>query len=323
MSSQRTTRPPNNSTLVTQTRVRAECFGDFALWQQKVSGLVAGLPGFIDQEVIPPSPPAQPDWVIVQRFTSVDAARAWIASSERGQLIEESQPWLLGSDDVHIFQDGAEAAARASAPVSAVISTRVAPGQEEAFRAWQRRIAAVQARFQGFQGYKFEPPVPGVQDDWVVILRFDSQSHLEDWLNSPERLQLVEEAAALTTETHIRTIQTGFDSWFALGDGAAVSPPAWKQNLLVILALYPIAFLFGRWVGTPLLTGRGVPFAVSFFIGNVVGTLLLSLAVPQLSRAFAWWLNPTGRDPARINWAGAALIMLLYGVLMLIFVSLH
>lgn len=108
MSSQRTTHTPNGSTLVTQTRVRAECSGDFALWQQKVNDLVAGLPGFVGQEVLPPSPPAQPDWVIIQRFTSVDAARAWIGSEERGRLVEQAQPWLLGSDDVHIFQDGAQ-----------------------------------------------------------------------------------------------------------------------------------------------------------------------------------------------------------------------
>ena len=48
------------------------------------------------------------------------------------------------------------------APVSAVISTRVKPGQEAAYRLWEQRIAAAQAKSPGFQGYRFEPPVPGV-----------------------------------------------------------------------------------------------------------------------------------------------------------------
>ena len=68
------------------------------------------------------------------------------------------------------------------APVSAVISTRIKPGQEDAYREWGRTIAAAQAKSPGFQGYRFEPPVPGVQDDWLTILRFDSEANLQTWL---------------------------------------------------------------------------------------------------------------------------------------------
>ncbi len=92
--------------------------------------------------------------------------------------------------------------------------------------------------------------------------------------------------------------------------------------MLVVLVLYPVAFLFGRWIGTPFLIKRGVPFWLEFFIGNVVGTLLLSVIVPQVSRAFGWWLNPTGRNPVRINLGGAGLVLLLYGIFLLLFAQL-
>ena len=77
------------------------------------------------------------------------------------------------------------------APVSAVISTRVKPGQETAYRAWEQRIAAAQSKAPGFQGYRFEPPVPGVQEDWLAILRFDTEANLQAWLDSPERHKLL------------------------------------------------------------------------------------------------------------------------------------
>jgi hypothetical protein len=66
---------------------------------------------------------------------------------------------LVGQDDVHLVDDSQ--AGVLPAPASAVISTRIKPGQENAYRLWERKIAAAQARSPGFQGYRFEPPVPG------------------------------------------------------------------------------------------------------------------------------------------------------------------
>ena len=77
-----------------------------------------------------------------------------------------------------------------------MISTRIKPGQEAAYRQWEQRIAAAQARAPGFQGYRLEPPIPGVQDHWVVILRFDTDANLQAWLDSPERQKLLHEADA-------------------------------------------------------------------------------------------------------------------------------
>jgi hypothetical protein len=39
---------------------------------------------------------------------------------------------------------------------------------------------------------------------------------------------------------------------------------AWKQNMIVLLLLYPVVFLFGLWVQTPILIGKaGLPFLAS------------------------------------------------------------
>jgi uncharacterized protein len=256
--------------------------------------------------------------VILQRFTDVEAATAWLHSDERLHLVSAAQPMLAGPVDVHLVHD--TAAGVLPAPVSAVISIRIKPGQEGAYRKWEQRIAAAQAKAVGFQGYRFEPPVPGVQDDWLAILRFDSEPHLQAWLESPARLALLEEAAEFTEEVHARVVRTGFEQWFSGGGDRTAAPAVWKQNMVVLVLLYPIVFLFGLWVQTPLLTkAAGLPFWLTLFIGNIVSVLLLTVLVPRVSRWLDWWLNPARDRPAKVTLAGALLVSVLYAACMFIF----
>jgi antibiotic biosynthesis monooxygenase (ABM) superfamily enzyme len=204
--------------------------------------------------------------------------------------------------------------------VSAVISTRIKPGQEDAYRAWERRIAAAQLRARGFQGYRLEPPTPGVQDDWLAIVRFDSEANLQAWLDSPERRKLIEDADAFTEEFHARIARTGFDQWFSSAATGRVAIPAWKQNMIVVLMLYPIVFLFSTFVATPLLLNRlHLPFAIALFIGNVVSVVLLNYLVPWASNRFTWWLQPSSRTAGQIEISSTLLLIALYILMNLAF----
>ena len=92
-------------TIVTQTRIQSGKDAAFAEWQQRMSAAVAAQAGFVKETVIPPSPPAQIDWVILQRFASRGAAVTWLRSGERQRLVAEAQAILIGPDDVHLVTD--------------------------------------------------------------------------------------------------------------------------------------------------------------------------------------------------------------------------
>src|SRR5438067_1978800 len=79
-------------------------------------------------------------------------------------------------------------------------------------------------------------------------------ANLQAWLDSPERQRLREEAKPFTEEFHARIARSGFDQWFRLPSGTA--PAVWKQNMIVLLLLYPIVFLFSYFVQTPILLAR-------------------------------------------------------------------
>ncbi len=307
-------------TIVTQTCVRPERAEDFARWQGETSNFIANFPGFIEQRLTPPKPPLQVDWVILQRFSSLHAARAWLTSSERQTRIEGAAPMLVGRDDVHIVQDEAEGIK--PAPSSVMISTRVLPGKEAEYRIWERKIAAAQSKTPGLQGYRFESPVPGVQEDFVAILRFDSDANLQAWLDSPVRKKLIEEAAPLTQEFHTRMARIGFDQWFTEAAGPGSTPlPGWKMDMLVLLMLYPIVFIWSILVGFPLLGEKlGMSFAVSLFIGNIVSVGLTGFLVPWVAGHFGWWLNPASAQVAlKTHILGAAVILVLYAAMVFVF----
>ena len=93
-------------TIVTQTRVLPGFEEAFAVWQEQTSALIADRAHFLGQTLMRPSPPAQVDWVILQRFTSSEAAIGWLNSSERLERIRGAQSMLIGRDDVHLVRDG-------------------------------------------------------------------------------------------------------------------------------------------------------------------------------------------------------------------------
>jgi uncharacterized protein len=304
--------------IVTQTTVRPERAEDFARWQGETSSAIASFPGFIEQRLSPPNPPLQVDWVILQRFNAMEDAQRWLVSSERQMRIEGAAPMLIGRDDVHIVRD--DEGGIKPAPVSAVISTKVLPGKELEYRAWERRMSAAQTKAPGLQGYRFEPPVPGVQEDFVAILRFDSEANLQAWMDSPVRQKLVEEAAPLTEEFHTR-MATGFEQWFRdVGGPGSAAPPVWKMDFLVLLMLYPVVFIWSIFIGIPFLAAKfQMNFAIALFIGNIFSVGLTGFMVPWVANKFSWWLAPSANGVTKPNLLGTGIILALYAAMIIVF----
>ncbi|MCQ4118981.1 antibiotic biosynthesis monooxygenase [Rhodococcus tibetensis] len=297
--------------IIFQRRIDDASFDEYWRWELRSAEILSGRPGFIDQDVIPPSPPVQDDWVTVQRFSTLDDARTWLDSDDRTALVAEIKHAFIGNEDVHLLT-GEQTAAQAASSV--VISCRIDPEDESAFLDWQRRISAAEARFVGFRGHKVERPVRGVTEDWTIVLSFDTEDNLERWLNSAERAELLEQGAKFNQDLRVRRASYGFDFWFRGAKNVqSAEVPVARSNLLVLLVLYPLVVIWGHFVSAPLIEARGVPVAVALFIGNVVTTQILGWwAVPAAFKAFGWWMDPA-ISPSRRN-LGYAVMIALFGV---------
>jgi uncharacterized protein len=295
--------------LVIHRRVRDEGFGRFAEWQARVGGRLASWPGFLTQDVVPPSPPLHVDWTVIQRFNNAETAQAWLRSEDLARLLDEARWMFVGQEDMHLLPDGTP---QPHSTAAVMISYAVPREQEPAFLKWQSRIQAAEAKFPGFVRHKIERPLRGVHDDWLIVINFDSDAHLTAWLDSPERRALLEEGGRFGRDLRLHRTNYGFDFWFP--SSPVDRHRIFKNNLLILLVLYPIVFLWIRFVGLPL-EARGLPFWLSVFVGNVVSTQLIGWwLAPTAFKLFDWWLPSTAKRQRQV--AGYALLAVLYGLSM-------
>ncbi len=203
--------------------------------------------------------------------------------------------------------------------VTLVAAHRVSRGKEQEFQATVKRLMTAESRFAGFLGTEFIPPVPGVQDEWVTLIRFDSQEHLQAWFDSPERRELLKELDTSVDRLDVRQVGGSFGGWFAAPTGKGV--PNWRQAMAVLLMLYPAVMLITLLLG-PRLTDLGLSLAASVFVGNVVSVAALTWALmPAANRILRGWLSPDAGPSATI--AGTVALLAAYGVLLIGFSLAH
>ena len=306
---------PVTATVVIAQHVQPGKEQDYLGWQAEVNAQCRTFPGFEAAEAVPPVHGIQDDFVVVYRFDTVEHLSVWLRSEIRRSLLARGETLFTGEARQHVI-----AGVRPADMAGMVVSTRVKPGRENAYREWQDRIDAEAARFSGFLGNEVFAPVPGVQEDWVVVVRFDSAGHLKDWLQSDSRRRLIEQAADLWQETRVESFSGGFPGWFgpgADGFGRPIGPPNWKQAMSVLLVLYPTVMLLNLFL-SPLLAG--LPMALSMFLGNVVSVALLTwLLMSMVNRVFGFWLTPS---PSRSGWTeamGVGAMLLGYALSVIIF----
>jgi hypothetical protein len=309
------TETPNVVTAVTAVQVRQGEEGAFAGWLTEFNKIVSTFSGYVSAVVVPPVPPLQSDWVMVQRFQTIEELRAWLDSEARRSLLDKSASLLVDEGTTNVIQ-GSNTELSPQDMVTEIITVSVKPGMEEAYHDWVDRIRQVEAKFPGYQGLQLQPPIPGLQENWVSLLRFDTAEHLNAWLESDARRDALREVEPFIDKRE-QQVATAFSGWFTFGDAPGQAPPSWKQSMIVLLTLYPIVML-ELLLLNPLTQSLGM--AESTFIGNALSVAVTGfLLIPLALRAFEWWLLPRPNNSPRVEAAGIALIVVLYALSIAVF----
>lgn len=86
------------------------------------------------------------------------------------------------------------------AGITGIVWRRVTPGREAEAEDVMRKIMSLARGFEGYLGTEIFPPIPGVQDAYVVLYRFNRGSHLRQWLNSSLRQEMLRQIGDMLIE---------------------------------------------------------------------------------------------------------------------------
>ena len=180
---------------------------------------------------------------------------------------------------------------------SAVIEHIVSKDKQIAFRQWHQSLVH---NIQKAEGYiQIDMPSPLECKNGVLkfysVMHFDSPTHLNDWLHSSDRKEIMKTGQQFFEAYRFKSFTTGLEGWFSNQSGAEVTnlgPSAWKQALIVVLGLYPVVFLQSK-----LFESLGImqswSFANSMLVNLFVTTIILTwFVMPQIARPLEFWLKP-------------------------------
>jgi len=175
---------------------------------------------------------------------------------------------------------------------TAVITHRVRDGQQAGYDAWLSEIGPLCRSFQGHLDLQIIRPITGITGTYTVIIRFDTREHLQAWMSSQVRKQLIEQVRPLLAQDDDFYIRSGLDFWFTPEGARAKVPVRWKQFLVTWSAIYPLVLGIPLVVG-PALRQLGVPqghYVDTLFITGAVGVLMVYLVMPRYTKLIQRWL---------------------------------
>jgi uncharacterized protein len=213
---------------------------------------------------------------------------------------------------------------------SVMVEYIVREGNDLAFTQWHHELTRLAQGYVGFVRMDLGPPLPCTDGvvKWYSIVHFDSPRHLNRWLTSGDRQTQIAAGRPLMRAYRFKSFTTGLEGWFSHQAGnteqSGLGPPAWKQVLAVVLGLYPTvmlqSFIFSHWG-----VMQSWSPASAMLVNNLITSAILTWGVmPVLSRGLAFWLRPAYRLPRqRVDWLGAAMVCIAFGLLVFVFDYLH
>ena len=249
---------------------------------RRITATSARQPGHIGSDLQPPSPQHPDEWTIVYQFADQERLDAWLRSSTRAELLEEGA--LLTDGDARVQR---VAMGVGDEPVTAMASFRVRPEHRDHFEAGYQELIDSIRTFDGFLRAQLFPPVPGVQDETVIVFSFDSRDHLDAWLGSSERAEVLRRLDEHLDGERLVNVVGGFGGWFDMGTQTVKT---WKQAAVVLLALYPTVLVLNEVWGR--LLPESTPYLLRVLIGLVSGVAILSWGLmPRLTARLSGWLR--------------------------------
>jgi len=180
----------------------------------------------------------------------------------------------------------------AESGAAVVITHRVRDDKLALYEEWLTEIAPLCRASPGYLDWHIVRPIPGLTATYTVIIRFDSESNLRAWMESPTRAGLIQKVQPFFLKGDDFFLSSGLDFWFTPAGAKAQVPVRWKQYLVTWSAIFPLV------LGVPMLI---TPVLDQFSLGDnrvvttlaVTGTvvfLMVYVVMPRYTKLIKRWL---------------------------------
>ncbi|MEU6186844.1 antibiotic biosynthesis monooxygenase [Nocardia sp. NPDC047038] len=288
----------------------------FRDWLARLTEIARAMHGFTHSSVaVTESPMLEPGFSVT--FRSEPLLHEFLDSAERAATVAdgEARGFHCKSADLIIVEG------ESPPPGVCVFRHSVARDKEFEFEATEAQLVAASSRFAGFEGAALFPADGG---RWFSVLRFRTQRQLTEWLSSDERAAALPELRSkLTEDFTVDAHTTPFGSTVRTVDGETRMTPTWKTAMLVLLVLYPTVMVLSRFLG-PVLDRLGAQPWLALWLSQIVSVGVMSYFLsPAVARRFRRWLDPVDGANPRISIVGAAVVVVLYALTLLLFASVR
>ncbi len=189
--------------------------------------------------------------------------------------------------------------AASASHASMIIEHSVLRGKGLSFRFWHANLSRTARKYAGYIRTDLCPPIRGADLKWYSIIHFDTAENLNHWLKSGDRERLIQAGQKSFESYQFKSFTTGLEGWFSTKTGSeqlGLDPPAWKQNLTVVFALYPTIMLQSA-VFAALGLMKGWSPSVSMLVNNLITSSILTwIIMPSVTRLFSFWLVPAYQE---------------------------
>lgn len=173
--------------------------------------------------------------------------------------------------------------------VTTIIVQRPYRENVQAYENWLNKIIPMAQTAPGHRGVNVIRP-QGQSDEYTIVLHFETEVYLRDWLSSDTRRRLIDEVRPLLNEDERIDIRTGLEFWFTPPTHKVA--PAYKQFLITLSAIFPLSFLIPQLLGLVLTAFPflAVPVVRAFITSLLIVGLMTFVIMPRYVRMVARWL---------------------------------
>ena len=173
-----------------------------------------------------------------------------------------------------------------------VITHRVRDGKQRDYERWLEEIGPLCRTSPGHLDWQILRPIPGLTGTYTVVIRFDSNENLRDWMHSDHRKQLIDKVRPLLAIDDIYNIRSGLDFWFTPEAGSMMVPVRWKQFLITWSAIYPLV-LFTPLLVIPAMRLLRLPdyrLLNALLVTGTIVWLMVYVVMPRYTKLVRRWL---------------------------------